>query len=258
MRVALLQVASPDDESFADRQARVNDLVLTERTLADADLLILPELWAVGCFLFDRYRDAAEPFDGPSLALARAWAARHDIHVHLGSFVEADGDQMHNTAAVVAPSGEVLTKYRKIHLFGRDEARLMTPGDALDTIALHDFDLSLATCYDLRFPELFRSMIDAGANVTAVPAAWPKARHAHWQLFSTVRAVEEQMYVIACNAVGTQNSTVFGGGSRVVDPWGNVVAEADDTEGFTYADLDPAMPSRVRAGFPALADRRWD
>lgn len=257
MRVALLQIASPDDEGTETRRGRIDAVIRAEAALGQTDLIILPELWAVGCFHFDRYGAAAEPFDGPTLELARAWARLHDIHVHTGSFVEADGDDLHNTSAIVAPDGAVVAKYRKVHLFGSDEAQVMTPGATIDTADIDDFRLGLATCYDLRFPELFRSIVDAGVTAATITAAWPDARADHWRLFTTTRAVEEQMYVVACNAVGTQNGVALSGGSRVVDPWGVVVAEADSSEGFTYADIDAALPTRVRKGFPALADRRW-
>lgn len=257
MRVSVFQVASPDDEGFDDRLARVDAAVRAETELGVCDLLVLPELWAAGAFRYDQFLNAAEPFDGPSLALARAWAEHHGIHVHVGSFVEVEADRLYNTAVVVAPSGHVALKYRKVHLFGRNEADVLTPGDAISVAPVIDVTLGLATCYDLRFPELFRSIIDAGATATAICSAWPEARAEHWRLFTSARAVEEQMHVIACNAVGSQNGLELAGLSRVVDPWGTVVAEAGTEEGFTYADLDAELPARVRARFPALADRRW-
>lgn len=253
----MLQIASPDAESTAERLARVDSQVRDETSLTSCDLLVLPELWGVGGFHYARFNEAAEPFDGPSIQAAREWAALHDMHVHLGSFVEAEGDNLFNTAAVVAPSGEVLLKYRKIHLFGRNEARQMTAGAVLAVAPFRDMNLGVATCYDLRFPEIFRSMVDAGVNVLALGAAWPDARAEHWRLFTRTRAVEEQMYVLACNAVGTHEGIYFSGGSRIIDPWGVVIAEASDEEGFLYADIDPDMPAQVRSDFPALSDRRW-
>lgn len=257
MRVAALQIASPDKESMDARRDRIDAQVRAETQLTSCDLLVLPELWAVGGFHYDEFHSAAEPFEGPSIHAAREWAALHDVLVHLGSFVEADGDCLFNTATVVAPNGSIALKYRKVHLFGRNEARLMTGGDSVSVGSVGGLDLGIATCYDLRFPELFRRIVDAGASVIAVGAAWPAARAEHWKLFTSTRAVEEQMYVIACNAVGTHQGIAFSGGSRIVDPWGAVVAEADDQEGFLYADIDPGMPARVRAEFPVLKDRRW-
>jgi len=253
----MLQVASPDDEAIDARLARIDQVVRSETALVETDLLVLPELWAAGAFRYEQFVTAAEPFDGPTLSLARGWAKDHSLHVHVGSFVEADGDRLYNTAAVVSPAGDVLLKYRKVHLFGKNEAAVLTPGDDIAVAPVVELNVGLATCYDLRFPELFRSIIDAGATATAVCSAWPEARSAHWQLFTSARAVEEQMFVIGCNAVGTQNGIELAGSSRVVDPWGTVLAEAGGDEGFTYADIDPTLPERVRARFPVLADRRW-
>lgn len=260
MQIALLQLASPDAESVATRLARVDRMVRGEQGLRDADLLVLPEMWTAGYFSFDEYAARAEPFDGPTLAAARGWARDLALTVHLGSFVEVDaaGD-LHNTSVVVDPDGRVANTYRKVHLFGYGsrESQLLTPGTAVATSVIDGLPTGITTCYDLRFPELFRSLVDRGAEMAAVCAAWPEARLAHWQLFTTVRAVEQQMYVAAVNAVGEQAGVTLGGHSRVVDPAGQVVVEAGQDEGFTWAQIDPALPQKVRSEFPALADRRW-
>ncbi|MCR3720124.1 MULTISPECIES: nitrilase-related carbon-nitrogen hydrolase [Prauserella salsuginis group] len=260
MRIALLQLASPGEESVEDRIARVTGMVDAEHELADTDLLVLPEMWTAGYFSFEQYAARAEPFEGPTLAAARTWARTFDLLVHLGSFVEAGADgRLHNTSAVVAPDGTVVTAYRKVHLFGYGsrESELLTPGDQLGVGHVGGPTAGITTCYDLRFPELFRSLVDEGAEQLLVCAAWPAARLSHWRLFTSVRAVEQQAILIACNAVGEQHGVVLGGHSRVVTPTGEVLVEAGTEEGFTYADVDPALPRQARAEFSALADRRW-
>jgi predicted amidohydrolase len=260
MHIALLQIASPDGESVQARLDRVDRAVRSERALVDADLLVLPEMWTAGYFSFDEYASRAEPFEGPTLTAARGWARALRTTVHIGSFVEIDEEgRLHNTSAVVDPEGAVGNVYRKVHLFGYGsrESQLLTPGQTVGTSEVAGLSMGITTCYDLRFPELFRSLVDEGAEQVAVCAAWPEARLAHWRLFTTVRAVEQQMYVVACNAVGEQAGVDLAGHSRVVDPTGEVVVEAGQDEGFTYAELDPVLPRRVRTEFPALADRRW-
>lgn len=258
MRAALLQIASPDDESIDARRQRVDAMVLGESGLDAADLLVLPELWGAGAFNYRAFADSAEPLDGPTLALARSWARARQLYVHAGSFVEeADGSRF-NTSVLVDPTGALVATYRKVHLFGANEERELAAGDELAIASLDGVITGLATCYDLRFPELFRSILDAGATTTVICSGWPEARLEHWRLFTSARAVEDQMYVIACNAVGPQHGTVLGGASRVVDPWGEVIAEAGADEGFTYADIDPALPERTRASFPVVAHRRWN
>jgi predicted amidohydrolase len=260
MQIALLQLASPDTESVEARLARVDRMVRDETGLRAADFLVLPEMWTAGYFSFDQYAARAEPFDGPTLAAARRWARDLGLTIHLGSFVEVDaaGD-LHNTSVVIDPTGGVANTYRKVHLFGYGsrESQLLTPGTKVATSVIDGLPTGITTCYDLRVPELFRSLVDNGAEMAAVCAAWPEARLAHWQLFTTVRAVEQQLYVVAVNAVGEQAGVKLGGHSRIVDPTGQVVVEAGQDEGFTFAAVDPSLPQKVRAEFPALADRRW-
>jgi predicted amidohydrolase len=138
------------------------------------------------------------------------------------------------------------------------EAELLTPGEELDVVDTKLGRLGATTCYDLRFPELWRGLVDRGARTVVVPAAWPAARLEHWRLFTSCRAVEEQVLLVACNATGRQDGGVeLGGHSRVVDPWGVVLAEAGAEEGVTVCEVDPGVVDAVRAEFPVLADRRW-
>ena len=260
MQIALLQLASPDHESAEDRLARVDRAVRGEHALRAADLLVLPEMWTAGYFSFDRYAERAEPFVGPTLGAARSWATSYGLFVHLGSFVEADAEgRLHNTSVVVDPTGDVVARYRKVHLFGYGsrESELLTAGEELGLGPVAGSPTGITTCYDLRFPELFRGLVDEGAEQLVICAAWPAARLEHWRLFTSARAVEQQVNLIACNAVGEQAGTALGGHSRVVAPTGEVLVEAGVDEGFTYADIDPSLPRRFRAEFPALADRRW-
>jgi predicted amidohydrolase len=257
VKVALVQVDSPDGETVRERRARVGDLV---RGLRGADLVVLPELWAAGYFAFDAYPDEAEPFSGPTLTDARSWARELGAFVHLGSFVERDEGRLFNTAVLLSPGGDVAHVYRKIHVFGyrSREAELLTPGDEVPVAETDLGRVAATTCYDLRFPELWRGLVDGGARIVVVPAAWPAARREHWRLFTSCRAVEQQVLLIACNAAGVQDGVELGGHSRVVDPWGDVLAEAGDEPGVTWCDVDPAVVERARAEFPVLADRRTD
>lgn len=255
MEISLVQVASPADEPVAARRQRVGALVASA---AGADLVVLPELWAPGYFAFDHYEERAEPLNGPTVAAGRRWARDLGCHLALGSIVERSTEGLHNTAVVIDPSGDVVHTYRKVHVFGyrSREAELLTPGTDAGTFPTRWGTLGATTCYDLRFPELYRRLVDAGAQTVVVPAAWPAARLAHWQLFTTTRAVEQQVMLVACNAVGVQHGTALAGHSRVVDPWGQVLVEADDREGVVTCRVDPGVVDVVRAEFPALADRR--
>ena len=175
--------------------------------------------------------------------------------VHMGSFVERDDTgRLFNTSVLLGADGGVLAAYRKIHLFGfgEGEPKLMTPGSE---IVVHD-GLGIATCYDLRFPEMFRGLLDGGALALVMASAWPAKRIAHWRLLAQARAVENQMYVVACNTAGTHAGVPMGGNSIVVDPWGVVLAEAGDGEEVLTVEIDLASVATTRSTFPVLADRR--
>lgn len=257
MRIALVQLGSPLDEPAPERVARVAELL---RGLDRVDLVVLPELWACGYFAFDRYSELAEPLDGPLLAEFRRWAVQLDVHLHIGSMLERDpAGSLHNTAVLLGPDGAPLLRYRKAHVFGYQslEAELLEPGDGADAVGTALGTVATTTCYDIRFPELYRLLVDRDAELLILPAAWPAARLEHWRLLTRARAVENQMFVIACNAAGSQGEVALAGHSAVIDPWGRVVAEAADArEQVVYAEIDIALVDQVREEFPVLGDRR--
>ena len=251
LRVAVIQLAYGDDESKADRTSRVADLVRAQR----ADLVVLPELWPNGGFSYDIWEGGAETLEGPVVTALRGAARDVGATVHMGSLVERDdAGRLFNTSVLLGPGGDVLATYRKVHLFGfgDGEPKLMTAGDGPVVHGRY----GLATCYDLRFPEMFRALLDGGAEVVLLPAAWPAKRVGHWQLLARARAVENQSYVVACNTAGTHAGVPMGGRSAVVDPWGEVLAEAGDDEEVLAVELDLDLLRSTRTSFPVLADRR--
>lgn len=131
----------------------------------------------------------------------------------------------------------------------------MGAGDELVTVRLPETTVGLATCYDLRFPELFRGLVDAGAETLVIPAGWPERRRAHWTLLARARAVENQAFVLACGTAGTHAGVPQAGHSIVVDPWGEVLAEAGPGEEVLTVDFDPSRVAATREQFPALKDR---
>lgn len=255
VRASLIQLAVSDAEPTAERRARAAALV---RAQADADLVVLPELWPVGGFAYDAWPDGAEPLDGPTAEAMSAAAKAAGVWLHAGSIVERDPDgPIYNTSLLFAPDGELAHTYRKIHRFGFDggEAIAMGAGQEIVTAATDFGRIGLATCYDLRFPELFRALLDAGAELLVVPAAWPARRAEHWTLLARARAVEEQAYVLACNTAGTHAGVEQAGRSLVVDPWGRVLNEAGPDEEILTVELDPAEVAKARVEFPVHRDR---
>ncbi|WP_392671615.1 carbon-nitrogen family hydrolase [Streptomyces sp. LN785] len=256
MRASLIQIAVDPDESVNSRRDRVASLVADQR---GADLVVLPELWPVGAFAYTAFADEAEPLLGPTHDLMAKAAADAGVWLHAGSFVErAEDGTLYNTSLVFTPGGERAAAYRKIHRFGFDkgEAVMMGAGEDLVTVALPQTTIGLATCYDLRFPELFRGLVDAGAQTLVVPAGWPERRRAHWTLLAQARAVENQAYVLAVGSAGTHAGVEQAGHSIAVDPWGEVLAEAGAGEEVLTVEFDPAKVAATREQFPALKDRR--
>lgn len=264
MRVDVLQIGYGDDETVDERRDRVAALVRGRR---GADLVVLPELWPHGGFAYRTWADRAEPVDGPTAAALADAAREIGAVVHAGSVIERDGEHLYNTSLLLGPDGARLATYRKIHRFGFGvgEPRLLEAGEDLVTVRVPvpvsdpDGDgvvVGLATCYDLRFPEMFRALLDAGAEVVLVPAAWPAARVHHWTLLSRARAIEDQVVVVACNTAGTHAGHEMGGRSLVVGPTGDVLAEAGTDEEVLSVDVGTTQVAEVRERFPVLADRR--
>ena len=273
MRVHVVQVAYGDDEPVADRVARVADLVRAQR---GADLVVLPELWAPGGFSYRQWRQRAETVTGPAIAAIAEAAAQLGAVVHAGSIIERlpddgspadrgpNGRGLWNTSVLLGPDGVVLATYRKIHRFGfgEGEPALLEAGERIVTVPLPSGAAAgpvvagLATCYDLRFPEQFRRLLDAGMQLLIVPAAWPAARVEHWRLLGRARAIENQVAVVQCNTAGRHGGVEMGGHSQVVGPAGDVLAEAGTEEQVLVVNLDLSEVGAWRRRFPVLADRR--
>ncbi|MFC6769218.1 nitrilase-related carbon-nitrogen hydrolase, partial [Natrinema soli] len=233
-----------------------------------ADLVALPELFTVGYFAFDLYARTAEPFAGETFTRLREAAADHDIAVLAGSIVEdlsatdsvdtpAD-EGLANTAALFDADGDRQLVYRKHHLFGYEsaESELLVPGERLETATIGDFTVGVTTCYDLRFPELYRRLVDDGVEVVLVPSAWPYPRIEHWKTLSRARAIENQAYVATINGAGEFDDATLLGRSSVYDPWGVSLASSGDEPALVITEIDPETVGAVRAEFPALRDRR--
>jgi predicted amidohydrolase len=264
VKVAAVQLNSTADHAsnlaVADR--------LTRAAAADgARLILLPEKWtAIGSD--EQLRESAEPLDGPSIQWARATARELGVDLVAGSILERlEGhERLANTSVHVDPSGEVRAAYRKLHMFdvevaGRTyrESELEEPGEEIVLSETVDgVELGLSICYDLRFPELYRILAVRGARILTVPAAFTLATtRDHWETLLRARAIENQAFVIAANQVGAHPAGQHSGGrSMIVDPWGLVLAQAQDGEGHIVADLDLDGLSEIRSRLPALAHRR--
>ena len=264
-RVALLQMTSGVDPV-------ANAAVLTEAVRdaasSGAAMLFTPEM--SGLLDRDRQRAATSIVaeeDDRVLAAVREAAAAANMWVHLGSLaVRRPDGRLANRGFVIDAAGEIRARYDKLHLFdvtlatGESwrESASYAPGEAACVVETPAGNVGLSICYDLRFPDLYRALSDAGARVLAVPAAFTRPTGtAHWHVLLRARAIEAGAYVVAAAQTGIhEDGRATYGHSLVIDPWGEVLLDMDEAVGLGFAEIDPAKVDEVAARIPVLAHRR--
>lgn len=260
MRVAVVQLTSTEDKRA--NLARLVDLV-SQAAAAGATLVVAPEAAMHGFGKPDTaLAPVAEPLDGPFVAgLAKA-ASRCAVTIVAGMFEPVAGDaaRAYNTVVAVDPSGELLGTYRKQHLFdalGWVESKRLEPGTPEGRLVFEcgEFTVGVMTCYDLRFPELARALVDDGVDVFAVPSAWVGGplKEDQWATLVRARAVENVAYVAAAD----QSPPVYAGRAMVVDPFGVVLASLADRDGVVVGEIDADRLAECRERMPSLDHRRW-
>jgi deaminated glutathione amidase len=216
-----------------------------------------------------RYSSVAESIPGPTTNRLGELARDLGITLHVGSLFERadEPDKAYNTSVVLAPSGEIIATYRKVHLFDVDvpggiehrESRHIAPGDQLVLAHVDGFTLGLSVCFDLRFPELYRELSLAGATVLAVPSSFAVATgRVHWTTLLVARAIENHAFVIAAAQAGTTSEGVSSyGHSMIIDPWGEILAESGfDSEDVLIATIDLEQVEARRSQIAVLELRR--
>lgn len=264
LRVALVQLDAADDVEA--NIARAGALA-EEAASAGARLVALPEyLQYRGPD--DGYRASARPIPGPHTDPFAAVARRTGAWILVGSTAETSGDPRRpfNTSTLLAPDGSIAATYRKLHLFDVSvdegpvdtESARVSPGDRLATASVEGAVIGLSICYDVRFPELYRALALAGAQVLTVPANFTeRTGRDHWEVLLRARAIENGAYVLAPSQIGGPPGSPAYGRSMVVDPWGTIIAQAPDRVGIIHAELDLDRVTSVRGQIPALANRRF-
>jgi len=269
VRAAAVQMSSDDDKQ---RNLATAERLVRAAAEDGATLVVLPEKF--NCLgTHDQLVAGAEPLDGPTVDWARGLALELELDLVAGSISERrEGHRkLANTCVHVGADGALRAAYRKIHMFdvvvaGREyrESDGEERGDEIVVSDARDARIGLSVCYDLRFPELYRILAVRGANVLVVASAFTAVTGAaHWETLVRARAIENQAFVVAADQVGVHPGGMESyGASRVVDPWGDVLAAASDGECFVVADLDFERQARIRAELPSLANRvpsayRW-
>ncbi|MFN4209621.1 MAG: carbon-nitrogen hydrolase family protein [Devosia sp.] len=266
MKIAAIQMRSGLDP---DANLAALEPMLAEAAAAGAHYVLTPEVTMIFPENREQLKSVASPFEGhPQLRRVGELARQHGMHIHIGSLAVplADG-RFANRSVLFAPDGAMLATYDKIHLFDATiaglnayrESATYAGGEEAVTAPLGEFTLGMSICYDMRFPRLYNSLANAGANLIAVPAAFTvPTGQAHWHVLLRARAIETGSYVIAAAQGGQHaNGRATYGHSLIIDPWGRIVAELDhDEPGILLADIDPDLVADARERIPALANAR--
>ena len=266
VRVAAIQMTSTPDRSANLHQAR---RLFLEALSHQPYLVSFPESFS---FLSGRGKEllnGAETLQDVTVETLQEWCAEYGVWIHAGGiFLKSKKrNKITNTSLLISPQGEIVSKYHKIHLFNAalsgdkaayKESKTVKAGRKIVTAKLPFGVVGFSVCYDLRFPELFRKLADKGAHIIFIPAAFTALTgKAHWDVLTRARAIENQVFVIAAAQTGSPYpGRITYGHTRIIDPWGRVIAERPSTPGVVWADLDFEELNKVRSELPALVHRR--
>jgi omega-amidase len=228
-----------------------------EKALSEnPDIIVLPELWTTGYDL-TRLNEIADQEAAQTIDFLQKLAKKHQVHFVGGSVANRDEKGVKNTLLIINKDGALVHQYSKLHLFKlMDEHVYLEAGTKKGLFQLDNYQFAGAICYDIRFPEWIRAHTSAGAEALFVVAEWPAPRLSHWRALLIARAIENQCYVIACNRAGHDPNNQFAGHSLIIDPWGEVIAEAGESEEILSAEIEMDLVKEVRIQIPIFADRK--
>lgn len=253
MKVALVQLEVRSGDVESNRQ---HGLTLAREAADKADIIVLPEIWTTGYGLRNIEQDA-EDENGPTITALRELAKTSGRLIISGSIPLRQNNRIYNGLVAINEKGEIICDYQKIHLFSLfNEANFFAAGDKRCVFETNGLKAGAVICYDIRFPELIRSMAMSGAQIIFVPAEWPAARGMHWRLLNQARAVENQVFVCAVNCVGEHKGSPFYGHSMIIDPNGEILAEGSEQQEIVYGEIDLSLIDRVRSNMTVWKDRR--
>lgn len=221
----------------------------------NVNVIVLPELWTTGYCLEEirQHTDVQENIISTLQEISKS----NNVTIIAGSFPIEGENGVTNTLVIISNHGEVVKNYDKVHLFQlMNEHHFLQSGTTDGVFEIEGVTVAGVICYDLRFSEWIQSHTLKGAKVLFFVAQWPIQRMNHWNTLLRARAIENQCYVVACNRVGKDTANTFGSGSVVIDPWGEVVVQAGESEEIIIAELDLDKVTEVRGGIPIFEDRK--
>lgn len=259
MRIAAAQIAC----ALGDLHANIVKIggFCSQAKEAGAELIVFPEMADTGYSMPVIHAHARAWIEG-AVPEIQTLAKTLSIGIITG-VSERDAGCIYNTQVFVDANGQIVAKYRKTHLFAPspiEEHKCFASGAAFTSCGLGDLRVGLSICYDLRFPEVYRTLaVEHVANVFVISSAWPLPRAEHFRVLAIARAIENQSYVIAANRVGTDDGLTFCGGSAIIDPGGVILAAASsEREELIYAEVSEEVLRQVRNALPVFAHRRDD
>ena len=255
MKVSCLQMNMKlgcPDENFS-----LAEKLIRESVKEQPDVIVLPETWNTGFFPKVNLSDlCCQDGDAVKLRIGEL-AKKYKVNIVAGSVSNVRNGKVYNTAFVFDRDGICIAEYDKTHLFtpmGEDD--YYTGGNHLCGFTLDGAKCGIITCYDVRFPELTRSLALRGLDMLFVVSQWPKERIFHLRTLTAARAIENQMFVVCCNSCGTADKTVYGGNSAIIDPWGQTVVAAGEYEEILTGDCDLNILTDIRNTIPVFRDRK--
>ncbi|WP_281974663.1 carbon-nitrogen hydrolase family protein [Halobacillus litoralis] len=264
MKVALVQMNTRND-----KQDNINKALrfIDEAAEKQVDWIGFPEYFS---YLTDDTTklEAAEPLNGPTIQMMQREAVKHNLYIHLGSMIETtDENRVYNTSVLIDDNGEIIETYRKLHLFDVDvpgkvsmkESDTIKPGENISLAETKFGKVGMSICYDIRFPELYRKLALSGATILLVPAAFAQYTGTHhWETLLRARAIENGCFVFAAGQIGPfpPNEGHCFGNSMIIDPWGTVLARAEEEESLVISEINLDRIDKVRKSVPSLNHRR--
>lgn len=241
------------DENFAQAEALIRRTMQQE----NPDVVMLPEMWNIGFFPKENLEQLSDQNGERTRREMGALAKELHVNIVAGSVANMKNNGIYNTAFVFDRDGACVAEYDKTHLFTpMGEHEFFQWGDHLSMFELDGVKCGIIICYDARFCELPRTMALKGMDVLFIVSQWPTPRIAHIQLLAQARAVENQMFVAYCNACGVAGETVYAGRSRLVDPWGTILADAGESEEVISAEFDLGIVKGIRESINVFRDRK--
>ena len=255
MKVTCIQMdmlLGKPEENFAHAEELIQSAISEK-----PDVIVLPETWNTGFFPRENLKELSDDNGKAVKERISSLAKQYRVNIVAGSVANRKTDGVYNTAYVFDRNGQTVAEYDKTHLFTPSgEHEFFQKGQKLCRFSLDGVPCGLIICYDIRFPELTRSLTVQGVDLLFCVAQWPNVRTAHLLALSKARAIENQMFLVCCNSCGTAGKTTCGGNSSIHDPWGECLAQAGEGEQLLTAALDFSIVEGIRSSINVFRDRR--